>query len=121
MKVSGWRIWYIGGEIYDSKTTIWADLLKDNVLEIMLYFDTLTKEGFPLRRAISGADVYFKAGEVYGSAKVEEYASVISKEKITLAEAIQQVYPGAVVLYGRWTTDEEITQVDADAMKARTL
>lgn len=105
--IIGWRIWYTEGRVYDSQMTTWEKLPDDGVLCICYYFSDTTPAGLPLRRVDSGADYYFKAGDVYGSNN--------DPPEIILAR-----YPDANIKRGKWTTLDEMNSAEQEMMRANT-
>jgi hypothetical protein len=101
-KMTGWRVFYDGGRVYDSRTHSWARMPKDGVQIVVVYRD----QGY---RTIEGCDLYFKAGDVIGG----------SVCPFDTPETIKKRYPGASVKLGRWTSDEELTRLQAEAREAR--
>jgi hypothetical protein len=104
-RIIGWRAWYTGGRTFDSATTEWEDLPDDGVVLIMLYQDVRDSSNFFLRRGMSGADYYFKSGDIYGSGFHDD--------------EIPRRYPGASIKRGKWTTEEEMYAVTEEANRER--
>ncbi len=110
--VIGWRAWYDGGLVFDSKTTAWENLSADGVVSIVLYEDTTTPAGDPTRRVMEGSSFYFRAPGardfIYGHSEGP-------------AAEIQSRYPGAIVLLGKWVDGVTLERIQTAAMAAREL
>ena len=106
MKIIGWRAWFVGGRKFDSAHTTWEALPDDGAILILLYHDERARNRLPKRRTMVGCDYYFKQGEIYGHGDHP------------LKDVIQR-YPGAQIKRGKWTTDEEYTNIINEASKDR--
>lgn len=114
MDVVGWRAWYRGGRVYDSKTTAWADLPDDGVIQIYLFMDERDKTSrMPYRRGMACSDYYwYVPGEdVYGSCNADEM----------LPTEIIRRYPGALIKKGRWVSEQEYADVMLESYETRFL
>lgn len=87
-----WTVWYDGGRRFDSSDTRWEDLPDDGVL----YVAVKRTQGY---MGLCGSDYYFKSGEIVGMNN--------DPPEDTLAR-----YPGAVLKRGRWTTEDEMRDVE---------
>jgi hypothetical protein len=101
-EVIGWRVWY-SDRVLSSKERAWEDLPADDVQCVMLYHADGT------RRIMLGNDFYWRwespSGVVYGHADSFDRAR----------------YPGAVVLGGKWTSDENLARIQRVAMESKVL
>ena len=114
MNVTGWRAWYVGGRVYDSKTTAWADLPDDGVIQIYLYMDRRDKTSrMPYRRGMAGSDYYWHVpGEsVYGCCDASEMTP----------GQIAERYPGALIKRGRWVSQKEYDAAIKESFETRFL
>lgn len=101
-KVIGWRVWYSGGAPLSSREHRWEDLPADDVQCVMLYHEGGT------RRVMSGNDFYWRWRSDFGMV----YAQGDERPE-------ESRYPGAAVLRGKWTSDENLKRIEAEAMEAR--
>jgi len=114
LRVMGWRAWYVGGRVYDSKTTAWADLPDDGVIQVYLYMDTRDATSrMPYRRGMAGSDYYwYVPGEdVYGCCDASEMTP----------DVIAKRYTGALIKCGRWVSQEEYDSVIKESFETRFL
>ncbi len=108
MEVLGWRAWYAGGTVYDSRSTTWANLPDDGALAFVIYFAGNIPGGVhsSLRRIMTGTDYYFLVGP-------DLYA-----QSDDAPEEITRRYPGAILKRGRWAPDYEMMAAHETAMAA---
>lgn len=97
-KVIGWRVWY-EGVVHDSRATRWEDLPADGVQVVMLYHEGGT------RRVMQGNDFYWRWRSDFGMV----YAHGDERPE-------EARYPGASVLRGKWTSDENLKRIEGEAM-----
>lgn len=102
-KVIGWRAWY-EGSVFDSRTTQWEDLPADGVQYVVLYHEDGT------RRVMSGNDYYWRWRSDFGMV----YAHGDERPS-------EERYPDATVLRGKWTSDENLKRIEAEAMESQCL
>jgi hypothetical protein len=98
-RLLGWRAFYDGGRVFDSRETEWKDMPYDGVQVIVAYLE----RG---ERIISGHDYYFKLGNLIGG----------NSDSLS---TIRKRYPGASVKRGRWVSDEDHNRFEQEARKAR--
>lgn len=110
--VIGWRAWYDGRLVFDSKTTAWEDLPADGVVSIVLYEDSMTPAGHPTRQVMEGSSFYFRAPGAH---------DFIYGHNEGPAADIQRRYPGAIVVLGKWVDGVTLEQIQTAAMTAREL
>jgi hypothetical protein len=98
-KVIGWRVWY-SDRCISSKEARWEDLPADDVQFVMLYHEGGT------RRVMSGNDFYWRWRSGFGM--VYAHANEFDPER----------YPGATMLRGKWTSDENLNRIEFEAMES---
>lgn len=103
----GWLAWYTEGRRYSSDETAWDDLPDDGALLFVVYFDRTTPGGVRHKRILSGADYYFRQGPLLADTNDPP-------------DEIRRRYPGAVIKRGKWTTDDDMARVLAEAKSAMT-
>lgn len=104
MKVIGWRAYRIGGEVFNSRVSTWQSIPHDGWAIFMLFLDKVNESNQKhLKRLMQGDDHYFKAGEVYGSSSGSTIEEILKR------------YPSAIVKLGKWTTDQEIAEINERA------
>ena len=106
--VVGWKAWYAGEAVYDSRTTTWEELPNDGVVFIMLYMNTFNADGTVRhRRQMSSNDWYFRApaGDdfIYG-------------HNNDTPEENARRFPGVILKRGKWVTDAEMEHDSQEAM-----
>ena len=103
MKIVEWKAWFVGGETYTSTESAAGDLPADGCLGIVLIMDEKNPQGLSKRRVMGGSDQYFMwdgpAGTVYGKNNESDIA---------------ERYPGAKIIRGMWTCEEEFAQVTGE-------
>jgi hypothetical protein len=111
MKPIGWRAWYRGGLVFDSKTTQWEDLPKVGVTCMCIFMDVIGPNGLHAREILTGKRRYFKA---QGTLQ-EFYKGTLWQEKTildtydTTKECIKE---------GVWDDDESYARALAAASSA---
>jgi len=104
MKMIGWKAWYRGGRVFCSTGVDPSELPDDEMLGVMVAFDKKTPDGAQhYCRQLSGTDLYWYV-EIEGEPTWCHGAHEDRPEKR---------YPGAVIIRGIWTTDEEMQRVNA--------
>jgi len=108
-KVTGWRAWYAGGKVYDSKATAaWGDLPKVGMIGVCVYY----ADGTSFR--VDGSCLYFcqPVGDdcIIGGTGFNVGPTQVDAE----AAAIVSKYPGAVVIEGSYTTAEEMARMESE-------
>ena len=105
MNVMAWKAWYTGGRNFCSDGMPFEDLPRDECLGFMLLMDEVTDGGVRYRRHMSGSSWYWMwdgpQGEVYGEGDEGD---------------VEERYPGAVVIRGKWTTETEFARPQKAAM-----
>ena len=101
--VLGWIAWFDTKEKYTSKETTWGDLPSDGCL-IVNVFSKIEGQPNILCLTMTSDDYYFRQeteeGVVYGSNNHTDNADR---------------YPGAIVLRGKWATEEIMNFVNHDS------
>lgn len=96
-RITGWRAYFADGTIATSKTVRnWVDLPSDGMLGLVVFFDSGKK------RRITGGDYYHLniAQGKYGMDRGD-------------AAELALRYPGAFLVRGIWTDDENMKRVEA--------
>jgi hypothetical protein len=104
VRVTGWKVWYDYGGVFSSKGSSWETLPRDGVQFVQLYFDKRGERSkLPYRRRFAGDDFYWHipGTEIWGSCTYAEMAK----------EEIRRRYPGAVILRGRWTSEDTYLRI----------
>jgi len=106
-EVLGWIAWFDDKKKYNSKETLWDDLPSDGCL-IVNVFSKIEDQPNILCLTLNSDDWYWK--------QVREDGDIIygSDTKQTEQE-IKDRYPGAVLLRGRWASEEIMNFVNHDA------
>ena len=98
-----WRAYYRGGMVCCADGTGPADLPRDNCLGVAILLDDGGVSPVTPKRLMVGSDWYWLAivdgGAVWCEGDRAEYPTQADIEKR---------YPGAVVIRGHWTSDEEM-------------
>lgn len=105
--VSGWRVWFKGGATYDSVAKTPAELPTTGCLLVMVYF--LPKR--TNRRYMTGSDWYF-----FQPVTGDQIIGSVGYDNMMTKADVLALYPGAIVVEGGWTTDEEMHRVTDLAM-----
>lgn len=95
--IAGWRAYFTNGVILTSKTgQRWTDLPQDGLLGLVIYFIDNKKRRF------TGGDYYFinVQQDKYGQDKGDGAALALK-------------YPGAFLIRGVWTDDENMRYIEA--------
>lgn len=106
MKIVGWRIWYTGGRVFDSKLSNWQELPGDDVLFVMLYLDEFT-DSTRYRHARYGCDTYWRLNP-------GQEIHHMQNEDRTPAEVLAE-HPTAQVKTGALVPDAEFEAIVATA------
>lgn len=103
-KIVGWRVWY-SNTVQSSREFTWEDLgllFPDDVQIVMLYHFDET------RRIMSGASYYWRWQSAFG---------LVYAHSDEPPDSLR--YPGAVVLRGKWTSDENMKRIETEAMESK--
>lgn len=100
-----WRIWYKGNLHFDGETQAdWAALPDDGVIGVAIVFGK-NEDGITLGELVSGSDWYWMfEDKIYQS----NTSSDIPNEWLP-----HNAPDGAILKKGRWTTQEELDDIDA--------
>jgi len=104
MNMVAWRAWYRGGRVFCSTGVDPSELPDDEMLGVQVLFDQTTPMGEHYGRQLTGTDLYWYA-EILGSPTWCHGAHEDRPERR---------YPGAVVIRGAWTSDDEMQRVNAE-------
>jgi hypothetical protein len=96
-EVIGWRVWY-ERDVYDSKKHGLSDLPDDGLQKMRLYYC----DG--RQRDLSGADYYWIA---------ENETGMIYATDSNPPDPMR--YPGAIVIRGKWTSEENLYRIEQEA------
>lgn len=110
-----WKAWYTDNRVYTSEGTQPENLPKDGALRLNVY-DSATESDYSQR---DSGDFYFFQGDIIGYGHTAEYTQELTGG-MTIEQAVQTRYPGAIVVLGQWVTDEEMGRVHKEADEART-
>ncbi len=97
-QVIGWRVWYDDGRVIDARQAPWEALPADGVQLVMLYHAGGT------RRVMQGNEYYWRWRSDFGLV----YAHADTRPD-------EARYPGAVILRGKWTSDENLARIEREA------
>ena len=96
-----WRAWFDNDSIYTSRDSKSADLPGDGLLVRMLYYEGGGKQ------IQQGVDFYYEAPHSSGESIL---GCGMDKDEI------EERYPGAIIIRGRWAPDEYYKRIVAEAM-----
>ena len=113
MTLIGWKVRYEDGRVFSSRTSVWSELPADGAINVIKFQDELGSDGKPTRQILEGYSYYFRQVTTGGG-------EILGATEDTPAE-IEARYPGAVVLRGKWTTEEIMYAAQAAAMADRDL
>lgn len=119
--IVAWRGWFAGGEAYRSEDVDWSDLPDDGALSFRLIYDKINESnGLPYVRIMDGSEWYFRWAAPDGSVVYGQSTNFLIPGGVMASESremIEQRYPGAEIIKGKWTCDEMMDRVKAEAFK----
>lgn len=103
--IIGFRVWYEGDRVFDSKTTVWEDLPDDGLIIVMLYENKRLKSGNGhYRRVCSNKSFYWTVPPNILDVFYDDENPVVR-------------YPGAIAKRGKWVPYAEYDAVIKEAME----
>ncbi|HDZ27013.1 hypothetical protein LCGC14_1048810 [marine sediment metagenome] len=108
VEILGWRVWYDGKKVFDSKTHTLDDLPLDGVIEFCVYRRFSDTPNDITRRFFGGHDYYFTAPHPEGE--------IWSSGSNTTEAGIKIRYPGARVWRGKEVPDAVMKNTAKEAV-----
>jgi hypothetical protein len=102
--ITGWKAWFTEKRHYTSKDTNFEALPSDGCLGFKIFYSATT--GLFLK----SQDYYFKHDKLIGGD--------LDKPGRDVRQEIMDRYPGAIIIRGKWTDDEDMERVDQEMREA---